>query len=138
MYNSFKWLSLISSRLAINYFCMTLIRAHAQYICIVSFKWLNLVSNYFAINYYSMVPLYAHAQCICIVYAKYQKASVKAPVQVNFPMYAISKKPKPYDTGGNLNKSQSVDSVVYIFVVCNKGALKQNIQTFTNNRATSI
>ena len=32
-----------------------------------------------------------HAQYICIVYAKYQKASVKALVQADFPMYALSK-----------------------------------------------
>ena len=38
-----------------------------------------------------MTPLYAHAQYICIVYAKYQKASVKALVQVDFPVYALSK-----------------------------------------------
>ena len=38
-----------------------------------------------------MAPLHAHAQYICIVYAKYQKASVKALVQVDFPVYALSK-----------------------------------------------
>ena len=38
-----------------------------------------------------MTPLHAHAQYICIVYAKYQKASVKALVQVDFPVYALSK-----------------------------------------------
>ena len=38
-----------------------------------------------------MTPLHAHAQYVCIVYAKYQKASVKALVQVDFPMYALSK-----------------------------------------------
>ena len=38
-----------------------------------------------------MTLLHAHAQYICIVYAKYQKASVKAPVQVGFPVYALSK-----------------------------------------------
>ena len=35
-----------------------------------------------------MTPLHAHAQYICIVYAKYRKASVKALVQVDFPVYA--------------------------------------------------
>ena len=38
-----------------------------------------------------MTPLHAHTQYICIVYAKYQKASVKALVQVDFPVYALSK-----------------------------------------------
>ena len=38
-----------------------------------------------------MTPLHAHAQYVCILYAKYQKASVKALVQVDFPVYALSK-----------------------------------------------
>ena len=38
-------------------------------------------------NFFSMTLLYAHAQYIYIVYAKYQKASVKALVQVDFPVY---------------------------------------------------
>ena len=38
-----------------------------------------------------MTPLHAHAQYICIVNAKYQKASVKALVQIDFSMYALSK-----------------------------------------------
>ena len=46
-----------------------------------------------------MTPLHAYAQYICIVYAKYQKASVKALVQVYFPMYALSKKKQNKKTG---------------------------------------
>ena len=46
-----------------------------------------------------MTPLYVHAQYICIVYAKYQKASVKALVQVEFPMYAPSKQKQNKKTG---------------------------------------
>ena len=46
-----------------------------------------------------MTPLHAHAQYICIVYAKYQKASVKALVQVDFPMYALSKQKQNKKTG---------------------------------------
>ena len=38
-----------------------------------------------------MTPLHAHAQYIYIVYGKYQKASVKPLVQVDFPVYALSK-----------------------------------------------
>ena len=40
-----------------------------------------------------MTLLYAHAQYIYmyIVYAKYQKASVQALVQVDFPVYAQAK-----------------------------------------------
>ena len=43
-----------------------------------------------------MTPLHAHAQYICIIYAKNQKASVKAlvqvkaMVQVDFPVHALS------------------------------------------------
>ena len=42
-------------------------------------------------NYFGMTLLHAHAQyihCIYIVNAKYQKLSVKALVQVDFPVYA--------------------------------------------------
>ena len=45
-----------------------------------------------------MTPLHAHAQYICIVYSKYQKASVKALVQVDLHVYALSKQKK---TGKN-------------------------------------
>ena len=38
-----------------------------------------------------MTLLHAHAQYIYIVNAKYQKPSVKAPVQVDFPVYAQAK-----------------------------------------------
>ena len=46
-----------------------------------------------------MTPLHAHAQYVCIVYAKYVKASVKALVQVEFPMYALSKQKQHKQTG---------------------------------------
>ena len=48
-----------------------------------------------------MTPLHAHAQYICIVYAKYLKASVKALVQVDFPVYALSKQKQNKQTGKN-------------------------------------
>ena len=48
-----------------------------------------------------MTPLHAHAQYICIIYAKYQKASVKALVQVGFPVYALSKQKQNKQTGKN-------------------------------------
>ena len=43
--------------------------------------------------FFFITPLHAHTQYSCIVhvFAKYQKASVKALVQVDFPMYALSK-----------------------------------------------
>ena len=49
--------------------------------------------------FFCMTPLHPHAQYICIVYAKYQKASVKALLQVDFPVYALSKQNKK--TGKN-------------------------------------
>ena len=39
-------------------------------------------------NFFGMTLLHAHAQYIYIVNAKYQKPSVKALVQVYFPVYA--------------------------------------------------
>ena len=44
-------------------------------------------------KYFGMTLLHAHAQytCIYIVNAKYQKLSVKALVQVDFPVYAQAK-----------------------------------------------
>ena len=41
--------------------------------------------------FFGMTPLHAHAQYIYIVNAKYQKASVKALVQFDFPVYAQTK-----------------------------------------------
>ena len=44
-----------------------------------------------------MIFLHAHAQYIYTVCAKYQAASVKALVQADFPVYALSKhKQNPY------------------------------------------
>ena len=48
-----------------------------------------------------MTPLHAHAQYICIVYAKSQKASVKALVQVDFHTYELSKQKQNKQTGKN-------------------------------------
>ena len=42
-------------------------------------------------NFFSMTLLHAHAQYIYIVNAKYHKPSVKALVQVDFPVYAQAK-----------------------------------------------
>ena len=41
-------------------------------------------------QFFGITLLHAHAQCNYIVYAKYQKASVKALVQVDFPVYSLS------------------------------------------------
>ena len=48
-----------------------------------------------------MTLLHAHAQYICIVYAKYQKASVKALVQADFPVFALFKQKQNKQTGKN-------------------------------------
>ena len=54
-----------------------------------------------------MTPLHAHAQYICTVFAKYQKASVKALVQVDFPVYALSKQKQNKEAGEKWLSSQS-------------------------------
>ena len=41
--------------------------------------------------FFDMTLLHAHAQYIYIVNAKYQKPSVKALIQVDFPVYAQAK-----------------------------------------------
>ena len=69
-------------------------------------KWLSLISSHFAKKtFFGMTLLHAHAHYICIVCAKYQRASVKALVQVNFLMYALSKhKHNPYLIGKKMAK----------------------------------
>ena len=60
-----------------------------------------------------MTPLHAHAQYICIVYAKYQKASVKALVQADFPLYALSKqKQNKQETSSPKGNNRSPESNV--------------------------
>ena len=99
-------------------FCMTPLHAHAQYICIVYAKyqkasvkalvqadfpvyalskqkhrkkWLSSKRCHFVKKYfYGIKLLHANVQCVYIVYANYQMASVKALVQVDFPMYVLS------------------------------------------------
>ena len=60
---------------------------------------LKISSHYAKRYFFCMTPLHANAQYICIVYAKYQKASVKALVQVDFPVYALSKQKQNKKTG---------------------------------------
>ena len=69
-------------------------------------KRLSLISSHFAKKkiFFGMTLLHVHAHYTCIVYAKYQKASVKALVQVDFAMYALSKhKHNPYLKGNRKN-----------------------------------
>ena len=76
----------------------------------------SLCQRYF---FFAMSLLHAHAQYICIVYAKYQKASVKALVQVDFLMYALSKhKHTPYLKENRKKCSQSYHFVkIYILTL---------------------
>ena len=78
-------------------------------------KWLSLISSHFAkVFFFGMTLLHAHAHYIGIVCAKYQKASVKALVQVDFLMYALSKhKHNPYLIG-NRKKWLSLQSHHYV------------------------
>ena len=50
-------------------------------------KWIS--SQFAKNNLLGMILLHAHAQYIYIVCATYQKTSVKALVQVDFPVYAL-------------------------------------------------
>ena len=64
--------------------------------------------------FFGMTLCHAHAHYICIVCAKYQKASVKALVQADFLMYALSKnKHNPYLIG---NRKKWRSSQSYHFV----------------------
>ena len=64
--------------------------------------------------FFGMTLLHAHAHYICIVSAKYEKASVKALVQADFLMYAVSKhKNNPYLIG---NRKKWPSSQSYHFV----------------------
>ena len=60
------------------------------------------------------MTLHAHAHYICIVYAKYQKASVKALLQVDFLMYALSKHKHNAYLIGNRNKWLSSQSYHFV------------------------
>ena len=53
-----------------------------------------------------MTLLHAHAQYIYIVYAKYQKALVKALVQVDFPIYALPKQKQNLHLKVNKKKNE--------------------------------
>ena len=54
-------------------------------------KWLSSKRCHFIKTYfYGIKLLHANVQCVYIVYAKYQMASVKALVQVDFPVHVLS------------------------------------------------
>ena len=54
-------------------------------------KWLSSKHCYFVNKYfYGIKLLHANVQCVYIVYAKYQMASVKTLVQVDFPVHVLS------------------------------------------------
>ena len=65
-------------------------------------KWLRSQSCHFVNNkFFGIKLLYANVECVYIMKAKYQTASVKALVQVDFPVHALS-------TNKTLIKSKSV------------------------------
>ena len=54
-------------------------------------KWLSSKRCHFVKKYfYGIKLLHANVQCAYIVYAKYQMASVKTLVQVDFPVHVLS------------------------------------------------
>ena len=61
-------------------------------------KWLSSKRCHFVKTYvYGIKVLRANVQCVYVVYAKYQMASVKALVQVDFPVHVLSEhKQNPY------------------------------------------
>ena len=61
-----------------------------------------------------MTPLHTHAQYICIVYAQYQKASVKALGQADFPVYALSKQKQNKQTGKNVHKAVILSKINFL------------------------
>ena len=66
-----------------------------------------------------MTLLHAHAQYIYIVNAKYQKHSVKAVVQVDFPVYAQAKSLFKKQTGKNGSFQKAVILSKKIFLASN-------------------
>ena len=53
-------------------------------------KWLSSKRCHFVKKYvYGITLFYANVQYVYIVYAKYQMASVKALLEVDFPMHAL-------------------------------------------------
>ena len=63
----------------------TLIKKQSVKKCLSS-KRCHFVKKYF----YGIKLLHAYGQCVYIVYAKYQMASVKTLVQVDFPVHVLS------------------------------------------------
>ena len=54
-------------------------------------KWLSSKRSHFVKkHFYGIKLLHANVQCVYIVYAKYQMASVKTLVQVDFPVHVLS------------------------------------------------
>ena len=78
-------------------------------------KWLSLISCHFAKNsVFGMTLLHAHSHYICTVCAKYQRASVKTLVQVDFLMYALSKhKHNPYLIGNRKTKLSFCQKIIF-------------------------
>ena len=64
-----------------------------------------------------MTPLHAHAQYIYIVIAKYQKPSVKALVQVDFPAYAQAKSlfKSKQEKNGSFQKAVILSKNIFFF-----------------------
>ena len=76
-----------------------------------------------------MTPLHAHTQYIYIVYAKYQKASVNALVQADFPVYALSKHKQNMQTGKNGQVHKAVILSKIIFLASNFFMQMLNVST---------
>ena len=64
--------------------------------------------------FFNMTLLYTHAQYIFIACAKYQKASVKALVQIDFHVYALPKHKQNPNLKANRKKWLSSQSCHFV------------------------
>ena len=64
--------------------------------------------------FFGMTLLHAHAHYICIICAKYQKASIKAVIEVDFLVYALSQHNNNTYLIGNRKKWLSSQSYHFV------------------------
>ena len=67
----------------------------------MSYKIAKLGKQPFCYKVFFFMTRLHDAQYTCIVYAKYQKTSIKALVQIDFPVYALPKQKQNKQTGKN-------------------------------------
>ena len=68
---------------------------------LMSYKMAKFDKYPFCQKVFFMTPLHTNARYICVVYAQYKNDSIKALIQVNLPVYALSKHKQNKQTGNN-------------------------------------